>query len=288
MQGCARVFHAAGRVSFQSGDEARLKAVNAAGTAHVVNAALACRGAAAGARVQRWPRWGSSHVGDGAIDLTVPRSCSDWADGVEASPLHTGVSKHAGRARGVARRWPRGWRCLWSTPPSFSAMRATRRAPGWCTAGRPKGRRYHPAGGNGFVGAGDLDCEVCAAHWMRGCRRGCRRASLGERFVVVRSEIVTYRDLMRWVADGLGVRAARSPACWKSGCSGLGWRLQPLLGAALSGKPRHPHAGFGAEYTRRHHRYDTSKLQQGAAGVLRLRPFEEVVQETSTSPGPVT
>ena len=41
MAGCDRVFHAAGRVSFRSGDEDRLKAVNAVGTANVVNAALA-------------------------------------------------------------------------------------------------------------------------------------------------------------------------------------------------------------------------------------------------------
>ena len=41
MEGCKRVFHAAGRVSFRPGDEAQLKAVNQEGTANVVNAALA-------------------------------------------------------------------------------------------------------------------------------------------------------------------------------------------------------------------------------------------------------
>ena len=70
MEGCDRVCHAAGRVSFKPGDEAALKTVNEKGTANVVNAALAS-GVKRLMHMSSVAALGRSHVGEGAIDLTV-------------------------------------------------------------------------------------------------------------------------------------------------------------------------------------------------------------------------
>lgn len=259
MQGCARVFHAAGRVSFQSGDEARLKAVNAAGTAHVVNAAL-------GAGVQRLVHV-SSVAALGRSTSGVPvHELSDWAEGVDASPY--GRSKHAGELE-AWRGEVEGLEVFVVNPTIILGDARYDESSGMVYRSVAKGRRYHPAGGNGFVGAGDL-LEVVGALDARADAGA--EGVLGERFVVSGQD-VTYRDLMRWVADGLGVRAPDRPlAGWMLG---LGWRAATAWGA-LTGKPAMLTREM-ARNTRTHHRYDTSKLQR-VLPEFRFTPVEEVVR----------
>ena len=90
MAGCHRVFHAAGRVSFQTGDEAQLKAVNQVGTSNVVNAALGAGVQAVGPRV----------IGGrlGAHHRRAERRCTRSRIGQRASDASPYGRQQAGRA----------------------------------------------------------------------------------------------------------------------------------------------------------------------------------------------
>ena len=158
MEGCDRVFHAAGRVSFRSGDEAQLKAVNQEGTANVVNAALAMG-------IQRLVHISSvAALGRAAVDaetgspLPVHES-SDWAEGAGASPY--GVSKHAGEMevwRGVAE----GLSAFAVNPTVILGDARYGESSGLIYRRVAAGSRLHPVGGNGFVGVADVVAVIAA------------------------------------------------------------------------------------------------------------------------------
>lgn len=269
MEGCERVFHAAGRVSFKPGDEAALKTVNEKGTANVVNAALAS-GVKRLIHMSSVAALGRSHVGEGAVDLTVTEG-SDWADGAGASPY--GVSKHAAEMqawRGMAE----GLDLIVVNPTIILGDARYEESSGMVYRRAAQGRKYHPAGGNGFVGAEDL-IAVCSA--LDAAADAGQKGILGERFVVS-SENVTYRDLMGWVAEGMGVEPPSKVL--ENWMLELGWRLARVW-SVLSRKPPILTKDL-ARNTRRQHRYDTSKLRS-ALPEFAFTPIREVVKETTSS-----
>lgn len=267
MEGCDRVFHAAGRVSFKPGDEAMLKAVNERGTAHVVNAALA-------AGVQRLFHVSSvaalgRSVGDEEGQQRVTER-ADWADGAGASPY--GLSKHAGEME-VWRGMAEGLDVIVVNPTIILGQSGYEESSGMVYQRAAQGRKYHPIGGNGFVGADDL-LSVCAA--LDKEADAGRQGVLGERFVVS-GEDVSYRDLMGWIAEGLGVQAPTKPlAGWMLE---VGWRLASVL-ALVTRKPPLLTKDL-ARNTRKQHGYDTSKLK-AVLPEFAFTPIQEVIK-TATS-----
>lgn len=265
MEDCRRVFHAAGRVSFRPGDEARLKEVNERGTAHVVNAAL-------GAGVVRMVHVSSvAALGRSAGGGAPVHEQSDWADGAGASPY--GVSKHAAELeawRGEAE----GLELLVVNPTVILGHAAYDESSGLVYRSVAKGRRYHPVGGNGFVGAADL-LEVIGA--LEEAADAGQPGILGQRFVVS-AEDVAFRDVMAWVAEGLGQRAPDRPlAGWMLE---LGWRAAAVWGH-MTGRPPALTRDM-ARNTAEHHRYDTGKLQR-ALPEFRFTPIREVIREATRS-----
>lgn len=270
MEGCHRVFHAAGRVSFRSGDEVALKAVNQVGTAHVVNAALA-------AGIQRLVHISSvAALGRAAVD---PKSgqhapvseASDWAEGAGASPY--GISKHAAEMevwRGVAEGLP----AVVVNPTVILGNAAYTESSGVIFKRAAQGGRYFPIGGNGFVGVGDVVAAVAA---LDAAADAGQAHILGERFIVS-AEDVLHRDVMAWAAAGLGVAPPDRPL--KGWMLGLAWRAARVA-AALTGRPAALTRDL-ARNTQQVHRYDTSKLQS-ALPEFRFTPIREVIREATKS-----
>ena len=260
MSGCGRVFHAAGRVSFQPGDEERLKAVNAVGTANVVNAAL-------GAGVKRLVHVSSvAALGRSAAGESVHET-SDWADGAGASPY--GKSKRAGEFeawRGEAE----GLEVFVVNPTIILGDARYGESSGAVFRQAARGSRYHPAGGNGFVGAADL-LEVVGA--LDASADEGAEGILGERFVVS-AEDVPYRDILTWIAEAIGKRPPVRPlAGWMLEA---GWRGAALW-SRLSGRPALLTRDMARNTMTMHH-YDTAKLQR-ALPDFRFTPIREVVSE---------
>jgi len=263
MAGCHRVFHAAGRVSFKSGDEAQLKAVNQVGTAHVVNAAL-------GAGVTRLVHVSSVAALGRTTEAGGPvHEESDWAEGVGASPY--GVSKRAAEME-AWRAEAEGMELIVVNPTVILGDARYGESSGMVYRRVADARRFYPAGGNGFVGADDL-IRVMAA--LDEAADAGKEGILSERFVVC-SEDLSYRELMGWVAHGLGVEAPSKPlAGWMLA---LAWRGATLW-SALTGKPAQLTRDM-AKNTRVHHRYNTAKVR-GVLPGLSFTPIQEVVKETT-------
>ena len=214
MKGCARVFHAAGRVSFQQGDEEALNAVNVVGTSNVVNAALA-------SGVRRLFHISSvAALGRSTKDLDTGHllpvvETADWSDGAGATPY--GVSKHAAEMevwRGVAE----GLEAIVVNPTVILGDARYGESSGMVYRRAAKGRRYYPVGGGGFVGVADL-LEVCAA--LDAAADSGREGGIGERFIVS-AEDVSHRDVMTWVANEAGVSGPTLPL--KGWMLTLAWR----------------------------------------------------------------
>lgn len=248
MAGCARVFHAAGRVSFQPGDEGALKAVNVVGTANVVNAALA-------AGVRRLFHISSvSALGRSAKDpetgLLLPVvETADWSDGAGATPY--GVSKHAAEMevwRGVAE----GLEAIVVNPTVILGDARYGESSGMVYRRAAQGRRHYPVGGGGFVGVADL-LEVCAA--LDAAADSGREGVLGERFIVS-AEDVSHRDVMTWVANEAGVAGPTRPL--KGWMLSLAWRSAAFWSWVTGTAPMLTRDL--ANNTLVTHRYDTAKL----------------------------
>ena len=263
MAGCHRVFHAAGRVSFKSGDEVQLKAVNQTGTENVVNAAL-------GAGVTRLFHVSSvAALGRTTDDGGPVHEESDWAEGVGASPY--GVSKRAAEME-AWRAEAEGMELIVVNPTIILGDARYEESSGLVYRRVARGRRYYPAGGNGFVGAADL-IGVMAA--LDEAADAGQKGILSERFVVS-SEDLTYRELMGCVAEGLGVAAPSKPlAGWMLG---LAWRGATVW-SSLTGKPAQLTRDM-AKNTRVQHRYNTAKVR-GALPGFTFTPIREVVRETT-------
>ncbi len=268
MQGCHRVFHAAGRVSFQPGDEAALKAVNHLGTDNVVHAALA-------AGVQRLVHISSvAALGRAAIDpetgaFQPVSEQSDWAEGAGASPY--GISKHAAEME-VWRGEAEGLSVLVVNPTVILGDARYAESSGMIFQRAAKGSRYFPIGGNGFVGVADVAASVAA---LDAAADQGREGILGERFIVS-AEDVLHRDVMTWAAEGLGAAPPLRPLTgWMLA---LAWRAARVV-SVLTGRPAVLTRDL-AENTQKVHRYDTSKLQSVLPD-FRFTSIQEVIREAT-------
>ena len=91
---------------------------------------------------------------------------------------------------------------------------------------------------------------------------------------MVSSEDLSYRELMGWVAHGLGVAAPSKPlAGWMLG---LAWRGATVW-SSLTGKPAQLTRDM-AKNTRVQHRYNTAKVR-GALPGFTFTPIREVVKK---------
>lgn len=270
MEGCDRVFHAAGRVSFRSGDEDRLKAVNAVGTANVVNAALASSIHRL-VHISSVAALGRSSVDPETGDRLPVSERSDWAEGAGASPY--GISKHAGEMevwRGVAE----GLAAFAVNPTVILGDARYAESSGMIYRRAAKGGRFFPIGGNGYVGVADV---VAAVGSLDEAVDQGREGILGERFVVS-AEDVLHRDVMAWAAEGLGAPVPTRPLMgWMLG---IAWRAAWMT-TLVTGRPPALTRDL-ARNTQTVHHYDTSKLQ-AALPEFRFTPIREVIRESTAS-----
>jgi len=268
IEGCPRVFHAAGRVSFQPGDENGLKGVNAVGTANVVNAALAT-GAQRLFHISSVAALGRSAKDPDTGMLMPVTEEADWAEGAGASPY--GVSKRSGEMeawRGMAE----GLEVIVVNPTVVLGDARYGESSGMVYRRAAEGRRHYPVGGGGFVGAADL-IGACAA--LDAAADEGRDGIMGERFIVS-AENVAHRDVMSWVATGLGVEPPTRPL--KGWMLGVAWRAAALL-SWVTRKPPILTRDL-ARNTQVQHCYDTSKLEAALPG-FEFTSIREVIRQST-------
>ena len=229
MDGCDRVFHAAGRVSFRPGDEAQLKAVNAVGTANVVNAALTT-GIRRLVHISSVAALGRSSVDRRRGALPVSER-SDWAEGAGSLTLWRQQARRGDG--GVAGCGRRGSPAFAVNPTVILGDARYGESSGLIYRRAAKGGRFYPIGGNGYVGVADVVAAVAALD--EAVDQG-REDILGERFVVS-AEDVLHRDVMAWAAEGLGAGGADPPPHWMD--------AGPCLACRMAGRGGHgPSAGL--------------------------------------------
>ena len=224
MDGVQQVYHTAAKIGFASGDRAALRAVNVAGTANVVNAALAT-GVERIVHTSSMAAFGRSATPEGVVDEDTP-----WEGGADRSDY--AQSKYDAELeihRGIAE----GLDAVFVNPSLIFGV------------GRPgdNTRRIVDAVRNGWAKAAPpgqtnvVDVEdVAAAH-----RRAMTRGDTGRRYFVG-SETLSWMHILRTLANAFDVAPPTRtipPALLKGGAAlseavAFVTRTDPLLSRRLA------------------------------------------------------
>jgi nucleoside-diphosphate-sugar epimerase len=235
--GCQRVYHCAALVSFHPKDAEVMLRINRDATGLLVNAMLHA-GVEELVHVSSVAALGRK-PGE-PVHEDVP-----FEDGRDVS--HYARSKFAAELE-VWRGQEEGLKVLTVNPVIVLGQGDFSRSSSMLFTLVHRGLNWYPMGTNGFVAARDV-ARACSLLAHYGC--------WGERYVLC-SENASYRQLMTWMAEALGVPAPRRPL--KSWMMGTAWRLSALW-EALTGR-RAPISKESVENTNKDHRYATDKLER--------------------------
>ena len=259
MAGCQRVFHCAAMVSFHPKDAETMMRTNRDATGLVVNAML-------GAGVHELVHV-SSVAALGRKPGEPVHEDVPFEDGRDVS--HYARSKFAAELE-AWRGQEEGLRVLVVNPVIVLGEGDFSRSSSMLFTLVHRGLSWYPIGTNGFVAARDV-ARACAVLSDQGC--------WGERFVLC-AENASYRQLMVWMAQALGVPAPSRPL--KAWMLGTAWRLSSLW-ERLTGR-RAPISKESVENTSKDHRYATTKLEDvlKAKGVeWKYEPVQTTIQTTA-------
>lgn len=259
MAGCQRVFHCAAMVSFHPKDAETMMRINRDATALLVNAMLHT-GARELVHVSSVAALGRKS-GE-PVHEDVP-----FEDGRDVS--HYARSKFAAELE-AWRGQEEGLRVLAVNPVIILGEGDFSRSSSMLFTLVHRGISWYPIGTNGFVAARDV---------ARACTVLSDQECWGERFVLC-AENASYRQLMVWMAEALGVPAPRRPL--KAWMLGMAWRLTALW-ERLTGR-RAPISKESVENTSKDHRYSTTKLEDvlKAKGVdWAYEPIRVTIQTTA-------
>lgn len=240
LQGCSRVYHCAALVSFHRRDAEALMRVNRDATGILVNAML--------------------EVG---VPELVHVSSVAALGRKPGEPVHEDVPfeedrgvSHYARSKFQAelevwRGQEEGLKVLAVNPVIVLGPGDFSRSSSMLFTLVHRGLNWYPTGANGFVSARDVGRAAVLL-----AETGC----WGERFVVC-AENCSYRQLMQWMAEAMGVHAPQRPL--RSWMMGAAWRLSAAW-EMLSGQ-RAPISKESVETTHRDHRYASDKLERALA-----------------------
>ncbi len=236
MKGCQQVFHCAALVSFHPKDVKAVMHVNRDATGVLVNAMLH-------SGVKELVHL-SSVAALGRKPGEPVHEDIPFEDGRDVS--HYARSKFAAELE-VWRGQEEGLRVLAVNPVIVLGEGDFSRSSSMLFALVHRGLSWYPVGSNGFVAARDV-ARACSVLAEQGC--------WGERFVLC-SENVSYRQLMVWMAEAIGVPAPNRPL--KAWMLGMAWRLSAIW-ERLTGH-RAPISKESVENTSKEHFYATTKIQ---------------------------
>ena len=267
MQGVTTVFHAAGKVSFEARDADRLFEVNAMGTTHVVNAALA-------AGVENLIHISSvaaiKRSGGSSLESPIRESVEWTADGGSGASTY-GKSKRAGELeawRGAAE----GLNVFALCPSIVIGAGNFRVSSGEMWSRVAAGMNWAPPGASGFVAATDI--ALAAGNLLDAALAG-RPGIWGERFILSEGTH-TFDEVLGGIALQLGLEPpSKMPPVW---LLTLAWR--PLeLWSRLTGTRALLTRDMMQTATTTVY-YSTEKLTS-VLPEFKFKPLEEALAETA-------
>lgn len=251
MQGVEHVYHAAALVSFDPRKVRALHAINAEGTARVVNAALEA-GAKRLCHVSSTAAIGTAPEGV-ERDESLPWADDGAASGYARSKHLAELEVHRGIAEGLDAFMVNPAVIIGPVPGSRSSMGIVRRL--------QRGTRWYTRGRNGFVDARDV--AACMVRLME-------RAASGERYLLV-GENAGYRRLFTLLSEGFGHPPPRLEA--KPWMLGLARWAEAVRTALTGAEPLVTRATMGSALGQR--AYSSAKV--AALLGYRFRTLEESV-----------
>ena len=261
LSGCQRVFHCAAMVSFHPKDAEAMMRINRDATGLLVNAMLHA-GAPELVHVSSVAALGRK-PGE-PVHEDVP-----FEDGRDVS--HYARTKFAAELE-AWRGQEEGLRVLAVNPVIVLGEGDFTRSSSMLFTLVHRGVSWYPMGTNGFVSARDV-ARACTVLSAKGC--------WGERFVLC-AENASYRQLMTWMAEALGVPAPQRPL--KAWMLGTAWRLSSLWERLT--RCRAPISKESVENTSKDHHYATTKIEDvlQAKGVSwTYEPIQTTIQATAPS-----
>lgn len=261
LEGVERVFHCAALVSFHKADHAAMRAINAEGTANLVNAMLHLG----------TPRL--IHVSSVAALGRKAGQPTDESTLFEEQPGTSGYARSKHRAemeawRGAAEGLPGGLVVV--NPTVILGPGDFRRSSAALFRHIDQGLAWYPSGSGGYVGSEDV-AEVCVRLGDSDVR--------DERFVLC-ADHVPHRELMNRVAHALGrpgpTRRVRPLM------AGLAWRLFALA-ERLTGR-RSMATKESLASASEDHLYDGSKILRAFANLGQpwsYTPLDDVISRTA-------
>lgn len=214
LEGIKEVYHAAGLVSFLPDDRERLMAINAEGTANVVNMALE-RDVSRLCHISSVAALGRSESGTKIDETTV------WTNSKYNSVY--AISKFNAE-REVWRGMEEGLQVVVLNPSIILGPGNPDTGSSLLFRAVKDGLRLYPTGATGFVDVRDVSRIAVSL---------TEQKRFGERFVV-NSESISYRELFGMIAEAFGKRppSLRVP----NAVMRLAWRLEKIR-SAVTGKP---------------------------------------------------
>lgn len=259
VRGVDAVFHVAGVVALGAAARRRVWAVNARGTAHTVDAALA-EGVVAFVHTSSIAALGRPDTPGGAIDETAvwtrSRANTAYAE-----------SKRAGE-REALRGAAEGMHTVVVNPALvFGPGRADEGTGAVVERLRRGGVPAAPPGGTATVDVEDVAAGLVAA-WRRGVS--------GERYVLA-SESLLWTDLLATLADALGVRApTRVAPAWALWAAGAVAEAVEALGGPAASLSRDSARASAGVFT-----YSAAKAERDLG--VAFRPFAETAARVAAS-----
>lgn len=206
-KGIDYVYHCAGYISFDPGDEEKLRKINIQGTANMVNCALDF-GIKKFCHVSSVAALGDSRPGEAITEET------EWNP--EVSHSDYALSKHGGEME-VWRAWQEGLDVVIVNPGIIFGYGFWDQGSGLMFRSVKNGQYFYTKGTCGFVAVADV-VKIMVQLMQSGIS--------GEGFTIV-AQNLSYKDIFDTIADGMG---KKRPTIYATpGLTSIAWKIDWLL-----------------------------------------------------------
>lgn len=253
-KGC-KIYHVAGKVSFNEKDTEQLMTINVQGTANVVNAAL-IKGIYKLCHVSSIAAIGRNS------NKTLTHEDAVIENLAKLSPY--AISKYEGE-REVWRGIAEGLNAVIVNPTIILGPGNWHETSARLFRQVYKGLKFYPKGMNGYVGADDLAKIMVKL----------MESEISSERYIINADNISYQDLFTWIAQALHVKTPQHPA--GSFLSEISWRVLKALNI-FTGKP--PLITKATAQTANNtYRYSHEKIKNQTG--FTFKPIKQTIEETA-------
>jgi len=251
----SKIYHVAGKISFNEKDKEQLMTINVQGTANVVNAALE-KGIYKLCHV-------SSIAAIGKNSNKTPTNEEAVIENLaKLSPY--AISKYEGE-REVWRGMAEGLKAVVVNPTIILGPGNWQESSSRLFRQVYKGLKFYPKGMNGYVGADDL--AKIMVHLMND--------EISSQRYIINAENVSYKQLFTWIAEALQVKPPKYLA--HPLLSEISWRVLKAL-SIITRKPPLITKAI-AQTANKTYRYNNEKIKKQTG--FTFKPVKQTIEETA-------